>query len=190
MVNGTGGRAAAGLFSKNIFMEEWADIPGFEFRYQINKNGDVKNKANGGSILKGWIGDDGYQKVCLRKPGEKSLYFRVHRMVALLFVPNPENKPLINHIDSNKLNNSVINLEWCTSRENIIHAFKNNRMRKDGRIMQLRPASKRHRKGTKVTEADREIIKKLSEKGLLLREIKKTYNLSLGYISMIIHDSD
>lgn len=56
----------------------------------------------------------------------KKKYYHIHRMIAELFIPNPDNLPQVNHIDGNKLNNDITNLEWCTTSHNIQHAFDNN----------------------------------------------------------------
>ena len=63
------------------------------------------------------INNRGYRAVCLRKTT-----YMIHRLVAQAFIPNPDNKPFVNHIDGNKLNNDVSNLEWCTTAENNAHA--------------------------------------------------------------------
>lgn len=76
-------------------------------------------------ILKQSITTKGYLQVVLSREG-KSNWYKVHRLVAQTFIPNPENKPQVNHIDGNKINNNINNLEWCTNSENQIHAFKNN----------------------------------------------------------------
>ena len=65
----------------------------------------------------------GYLMVCLRQNGKQYLK-SVHRLIAQTFIPNPENKPQVNHIDSDKTNNTVSNLEWCTAKENQTHAIK------------------------------------------------------------------
>lgn len=65
----------------------------------------------------------GYVYVCLFKNNRQKT-FRVNRLVALMFIPNPENKPEVNHKDGNKLNNCVSNLEWNTTKENIEHAYR------------------------------------------------------------------
>lgn len=101
------------------------DIPNYEGIYKINKNGDVLSLPSDNSYfyqLKTKRIFKGYEKITLCKNGKgKSLF--VHRLVAITFIPNPENKPHINHIDANKLNNSIDNLEWCTPLENVTHAI-------------------------------------------------------------------
>lgn len=67
---------------------------------------------------------DGYARMEMYKD-HKPKMFNVHRMVAEVFIPNPENKPFVNHKDGNKQNNTVDNLEWVTQKENIEHAYKN-----------------------------------------------------------------
>jgi len=93
-------------------------------RYLIDTLGNVHSiKRNGtkGGILKPTISSNGYYVVML-SPSRKPT--KVHRLVAEAFIPNDYNKPFINHIDGNKLNNTIDNLEWCTSKENAIHAHR------------------------------------------------------------------
>lgn len=90
-------------------------------RYIINKNGD-KQYFPGKYLTQGV--SDNYLKVTLSK-SNKQRTFRVHILVARAFIPNPENKPEVNHIDGNKKNNKVNNLEWNTRSENELHAYKN-----------------------------------------------------------------
>ena len=71
-----------------------------------------------GKILKPTIRNNGYYFVTIQRK-----QYMVHRLVAQTFIPNPENKPQVNHIDGNKKNNQVDNLEWCTAKENTIHAY-------------------------------------------------------------------
>lgn len=80
-----------------------------------------------GWFLKPGLASNGYYTVCIcTKEGNVSV--PVHRLVAECFIPNPENKPWINHIDSDKTNNHASNLEWCTPQENAIHMAENSRM--------------------------------------------------------------
>ena len=110
--------------------EIWENIQGYEGEYQISNLGQVKSLSktcfvNGGSytrrekILKQSI-VAGYNTVCLYKETTKR-NFKVHRLVASSFVPNPANLPHVNHIDENKQNNSADNLEWCTAKQNTNH---------------------------------------------------------------------
>lgn len=115
-------------------MEEiWKDIPYYEGYYQVSNLGGfrslpraIRHKSNGtrnypGRQLLTETTKDNYQRITLMREGVKVRY-QAHRLVALAFIPNPENKPFINHIDGDKSNNIIQNLEWCTASENITHA--------------------------------------------------------------------
>ena len=99
------------------------EIVGFE-DYYIDEKGRIFNKKM--QELKGkWIDNTGYYQIVLTKD-KKRKYVRIHRLVALTFLPNPNNLPQVNHIDGNKLNNNVENLEWVTNSENTSHGYQSN----------------------------------------------------------------
>lgn len=103
----------------------WKDIIGWEDYYEVNNNGDVRNKIKG-NLLVGDINNAGYHRVCLynknNKP-QKQRFFR-HRLTAQHFIENPNNLPQVNHKDGDKSNNNVNNLEWVTQKENEVHSRK------------------------------------------------------------------
>ncbi len=112
-------------------MEIWKDIKGFEGYYQISNLGSVRSldRFDGvnyrkGQPIKPTLKHNGYLQVGLRKHNKRK-YILVHRLVAIHFIDNPKNKKQVNHIDCNKKNNKVNNLEWVTSRENQLHAKEN-----------------------------------------------------------------
>lgn len=101
----------------------WKEILGYEGRYEVNQLGQIK-ATKSGKILSPQLGSNGYYKVGLRKEVNGTKVREIlHRLVAKAFVPNPHNKPQVNHIDGNKLNNNACNLEWVTASENSQHAF-------------------------------------------------------------------
>ena len=118
-------------------IEIWKDVVGYEGIYQVSNLGRVKslekkfwsNKNNSFSINKEFIRKlsstrKGYLRVGLMKD-LKQKPFLVHRLVAIAFIPNLENKPEVNHINGIKNDNRVENLEWVTTKENVIHSFQN-----------------------------------------------------------------
>jgi hypothetical protein len=113
---------------KVINMETVQRIPGFE-NYHVSISGTVYNITGHWNPLKHMITKKGYHMVALYKNG-KRYYKAVARLVAVVFIPNPENKPEVNHIDGNKDNNNDWNLEWMTTKENIHHAMEHGLRRR------------------------------------------------------------
>lgn len=123
-------------------------IDGYNY-YEISDQGNVRSKdkmivtVNGnsyikrGQLLKHKKHKDGYRFVTISDKGVKSNFY-VHRLVASAFILNPDRKPVVNHLDGNKRNNCVENLEWVTSKQNALHAYKNNLLYK---IEHLKPTS-------------------------------------------------
>lgn len=136
------------LFAEDI--EEWADIPGYEGLYQASTLGRIKSlprmriTVSGGlcpvqEIIKSTvIGDAGYELVMLSKNGHNRNLL-VHRLIAKAHVPNPANKPIVNHKKGNKLDNRSKMLEWSTQSENVIHAHATGLCRKGDHSKREKP---------------------------------------------------
>lgn len=134
-------------------MEIWKDVAGYEGLYKVSSQGRVKSllRTNIGSdgrnrtfkekILKPVHDGKGYFQVSLCKNG-KAKMFLIHRLVSLAFIPNPYNKPEVNHKDGDKARNDVSNLEWNTGSENIKHAFDTGLMKPTILIGEENPSSK------------------------------------------------
>lgn len=122
-------------------MEEWKDIKGYEGLYQVSNLGRVKSLNRTSTHSKGYIAHykekilkqsferNGYARVGLSKYGKTKLYY-IHVLVAEAFINNPDNLPEVNHIDEDKTNNCVDNLEWCNHKYNSIHGTRANRISK------------------------------------------------------------
>ena len=115
-------------------MEEiWRDIKGFEGYYQVSNTGNVKSlertvrngrgyKIIPEKILEGYDNGNGYLYVKLCKEGKRKQY-RINRLVAMAFIPNPNNLPEVNHKDKIRTNNNIENLEWCTKQYNVEYSL-------------------------------------------------------------------
>jgi len=157
-------------------IEKWVKIKNTD-RYEISSNGRVKvisftdsigrNKKE--RILKPFTTNKGYKSIGLfTTNGRKHL--SVHRMVAEAFIPNVENKPQVNHKNGIKDDNRVDNLEWVTSSENMIHAYKN------GKVSPSR----------KITDEQVIEIRKLGNEGKKSKELSDLFNVSRSYINDIL----
>lgn len=108
--------------------EIWRDVKGYEGLYQVSNFGRVK-RVTTGRIFKGCKDNSGYLRVNLSKDSVTSTN-TLHRLVAEAFITNQENKPDVNHIDEDKTNNSINNLEWSTRKENCNYGTRNERIGK------------------------------------------------------------
>lgn len=117
--------------------EIWVDVPDYEQFYQVSNFGRIRSKTriarnkNGnriiqGKLLKPGLNSRGYSRLNV-KTNAIHKHFFIHRLVANIFVPNPQNKPHVNHLDSNPLNNHYKNLEWVSHLGNMHHAINKGR---------------------------------------------------------------
>lgn len=109
---------------KSISLDEcWAEVKDTYGTYKISSYGRLAHwtKKNNWNILKNTNKNGDYFSVILYLQ-DKNIHTRIHRIVSQAFIPNPLNYPCINHKDGNKQNNKVENLEWCTYKQNLLHA--------------------------------------------------------------------
>lgn len=168
--------------------EEWKPIIGYENLYLISNKGRVKAlekyykcnnegiKFREEGILKAGRSNNHYLQVVLSNKGI-SKNKRIHRLVAEHFIPNPENKSVVNHKNGIKTDNNVENLEWVTKRENEKHAQYNNLL-----------ATEFKNSMTKVSNSDVLKIRELRKKGYLLKDLSRIFNISKSHISSIINN--
>lgn len=165
--------------------EIWKDIEGFDGWYQVSNKGNVRSwkcrghrgvRAKEPKLLNPSTSRCGYYTVGLHDQNEKMYGRRVSRLVAIEFIYNPENKPEVNHIDGNKKNNNVENLEWATSKENVRHANRNGLMNQ---------SSEAH---SELTKKDIIEIRKKYKTGFYTQnDLGSEYDLDQAAISRIIN---
>lgn len=158
-------------------MSNFKPVAGFEGVLEINGNGEIKSLARNGTpcrVLKPSVGSNGYLKVSFRCFG-KQYTKNVHRLLAENFIENPLNLPCVNHIDGDKLNNSLENLEWCSYSHNVKHAYDNG-------LTKPYLGSK----GTGLTDNDVLKIVELKCGGETLRKIANDFNVSQSCVSDIV----
>lgn len=154
--------------------EIWVAVKGYEGLYKISNYGDIKSVRRG-LVLTPVMISGGYYQVTLYNKGRRKNY-RIHRIVAEHFIPNVDNKPEVNHIDGDKSNDSVPNLEWVSSRENIIHAFDTG----------LRVSHGEHNNFHKLSNTDVLEVYDLAHSGLFKQsEIGAMYNVHKDTVSAI-----
>lgn len=158
-----------------------SDVIGYEGLYQIDDSGNIfttRRQGTDGRRIRSCIDKSGYERVYLCKRG-KHRTFLLHRLVAETFLDNPENKPCVNHIDGNKQNNNVNNLEWVTYSENMKHAVRNNLNKTPGLKGELHPMHKLNK--DQVIE-----IRKISASGMRNSEIARMFGVTKEQIGNIV----
>lgn len=126
-------------------IEQWRSVKGYEGLYEVSNLGRIKSlcaRTNTRILIRKPVPDkDGYLTICLKKNG-KVRCFKIHRLVAQAFIPNPNNLPQINHKDEDRKNNKVSNLEWCNCKYNNNYGSKPskcfkpiNKLAEDGTII-------------------------------------------------------
>lgn len=158
-------------------MEEiWRDIPGFEGKYQISNLGNLKT-----------VNSMGERREChfRKNPSgylQMTTHLYLHRLVAKLFIPNPDNLPVVNHKDGDKTNNCVDNLEWVTQSENVRKAYETG---------QAKPTENQRQAIIKTNHLKRKKVRQYDKEGNLIREFKSVreaseeLNITSSMVSLI-----
>ncbi len=160
--------------------EEWRDVVGFEGLYSVSSMGRVySHEGRPPKMLKRHLSAKGYVRAPLSytKDGIKvRRECTVHRLMGLAFIPNPDNKPQINHKDGVKTNNVLSNLEWVTGSENQIHSF---------RVLGREIFRGQRSVLAKITDADAKFIKDQIKMGTKQIRLAERFKVHYNTISMI-----
>jgi hypothetical protein len=162
--------------------ERWLPVFGYENYYEVSNLGQVRSTADRhntfmGRLLKLTVGRKGYLTVnfCVN---DKRSTRRVARMVANAFIPNPDNKPEVNHKDGVKSNNCVSNLEWTTSSENSQHAYDTG--------LQAKPLGELNTQAKLTTNQVIEIRKRYKSENISMQKLGSEYGINLSTTYNII----
>jgi len=176
-------------FEGVLYTEEWMPVMGYEGLYSISSFGRLMAERKtvlapertGGKItrkekmMKIGVSKSGYLKCVLLKEGKHG-YFSMHRLVAIHYIENIENKPQVNHIEGDKKDNRFFRLEWASASENLIHAYKKGLQRQDGE----------HHATKKLNWEKVREIRSLSSNGIDAHKLGEMYGVHFGHIKNII----
>lgn len=168
----------------NLDGEEWKDVVGYEGLYKVSNLGRIRSFVLGGKngcIISQSKTRQGYKRLALSKNGILTR-FLVHRLVANAFIPNPQNKPTVNHINGDKGDNRVCNLEWATQSENNRHAYKT------GLHVITKKQYELLANGVKITKKQVREIRCLYQSGKSQIELHKIYGVSRAQICRIVNN--
>lgn len=141
--------------------ETWLKINGYS-RYEVSNSGFIRSVINKNITI--YI-ENGYKRISILNDEGIHKKEYIHRLVAVSFISNPDNKPMVNHINGIKTDNRIENIEWCTAKENVNHAINNGlRFRYGGHLFQ-----------NKLTEKD--ILEIRSKTGISRKELAIKYGV-------------
>lgn len=182
----TKSKGSASIAQLGLFDEYFIPIQGFENKYRVSNTGRIisfNRRSCTGKITDGefeifpYIDTVGYRSIKLHDGNKGHKYMRLHRLLAIHFIPNPNNYPSVNHIDGNKLNSDLSNLEWCTIKQNLLHAratgLNNN-------IAELHCNSKLTNKQVL------EIVRLRVEENMTLKEISDIFSIKWENVRSIV----
>lgn len=169
------------------YSDNYRKVVGYDDYYVTNDGRVWTNKRkNGIERFMKQRNMDGYMHVVLYKDG-KYKNCCVHRLVAQAYIPNPDNKPYINHIDGNRANNNVSNLEWCTQKENVLHSI-NVLGKWSNSENQRKLASELGKSLRKLTMEQANELRRLhKEEHISLTKLSEMYNLNLTSVKRILN---
>lgn len=159
--------------------EVWMEVVGFEGLYKVSNIGRVRSGRRGTIMIPHPL-KDGYLRIRLRKEG-KDFSFLVHRLVAMAFIPNPNNFDTVNHKDFNTQNNCVENLEWCTQK------YNNKYSRDAGHYHYSEKAREAAKRNRKISD---ELAVKIFEdykKGMKQADLASKYDVTRAFVCRLVH---
>lgn len=171
------------FFEGVLYIEEWKDVEGYDGLYQVSNFGRVKSfvVSKKGRIRKG-VPALGYPQVQLKGHGDGTFETgKIHRLVAIAFIPNPDNLPEVNHIKGDRGDCRYWMLEWSTASNNMIHAY-----RVLGKKSNFGDKRGEKNYNTKYKNEDILRIRELASQGVTPTEIAREYNETTGSICRII----